>query len=128
MVLSKNAWLTGLRYKGGSPMITWILHRIGGLAMVVFVGFHITSAFFTQQLGSNLAILINSIYESPYFQIVLYFFVIFHAINGLRIIIMDTFPKLLEYQRELTWLEWIIFIPIYGLAVFITLMRLFANG
>lgn len=128
MALSKNAWLSGLRYKGGGTMITWLLHRIGGLAMVLFVGLHISASFFTQQLGSNVGVAINTIYESPYFQIVLYFFVIFHAINGFRIIIMDTFPKLLEYQRELTWLEWIIFIPIYGLSVFIMIMRLLASG
>ncbi len=128
MALSKNAWLSGLRYKGGGTMITWLLHRIGGLAMVLFVGFHIYSAFLTQQFGSNVGVAINTIYESSYFQIVLYFFVIFHAINGLRIIILDLFPKLLEYQRELTWLEWIIIIPIYGLSVFITIMRLSANG
>lgn len=128
MAVNKNAWLAGLSYKGGSTMLAWILHRIGGLAMVVFVGTHIISSFFTQQLGSNWGIALNTIYENPYFQIVLYFFVIFHAINGSRIILSDFFPKLLEYQRELTWLEWIIIIPVYGLSIFITIMKSFGGG
>ncbi len=128
MAVSKNAWLTGLRYRGGDNMLVWMLHRISGLAMVLFVGAHILSSFFTQQLGSTWGIALNTIYESPYFQIFLYFFVIFHVINGLRIILLDFFPKLLEYQRELTWLEWIIFIPIFGLSVFITVIKILNGG
>jgi len=53
--------------------------------------------------------------------------VIFHALNGLRIILLDTFPKLLEYQREVTWLQWIVFIPLYGLAVFFIVARIISG-
>ncbi|MCS6908052.1 MAG: hypothetical protein RML93_09260 [Anaerolineales bacterium] len=119
-----QSWWQGVRYRGGGPMITWMLHRIGGLAMVVFVGMHVFASFLTQQFGSGLGTTLNLIYQSPYFQAPLYFFVIFHALNGLRIILLDTFPKLLEYQRELIWLQWIVFIPIYGLAVFFILAQI----
>ncbi len=128
MAVERNAWLRGLRYKGGSTMIAWLFHRIGGLAMVVFVGMHVLASFFTQQFGSDIGTAINSVYESPYFQIVLYFFVIFHAVNGLRIILLDTFPKLLEYQREVTWLQWALFIPLYGLSVFFLVTNIIRGG
>jgi succinate dehydrogenase/fumarate reductase cytochrome b subunit len=49
--------------------------------------------------------------------------VIWHGLNGLRIIILDTWPRLIEYQHEVTWLQWVIFIVIYGLTVFIMVMR-----
>lgn len=104
-------------------MLAWVLHRIGGVAMVVLVGMHVLASFSMQQFGSDLGTAINTVYESPYFQVFVVFFVLFHAINGLRIIVLDVWPKLLEYQREITWLQWLIFVPIYGLTVFILIQR-----
>lgn len=123
MALKRNVGLKGLRYKGGGPMLSWALHRIGGLAMVLFIGTHILSSFFMQQTGSDLATSINIVYESVWFQVVFYFLVIFHALNGLRIILLDVWPKALEYQKEMTWLQWFIFIPLYGFIVFIMIQR-----
>lgn len=123
MAFGKKIGLQGLKYRGGGPMLAWVLHRIGGLAMVIFVGMHIASSFLMQQFGSDLGTAINTIYESWQFQVVLFFFVIFHAFNGLRIILLDLFPKFLKYQREATWLQWFIFIPVYSLTVFIMIMN-----
>lgn len=123
MAFGKKIGLQGLRYQGGGPMLAWVLHRIGGLAMVIFVGMHIVSSFAMQQFGSDLGTAINTIYESWPFQAVLFFFVIFHALNGLRIILLDLWPQFLKYQREATWLQWIVFIPVCGLTVFIMVMN-----
>ena len=128
MALKRNAVFRGLKYRGGGPMLAWLLHRTGGLAILVFVGMHVLSSYFQYQLASELAQSINVVYESVYFQVVLYFFILFHVINGLRIIILDIFPQALEYQREATWLEWLIFLPIYGLTVFIMLQQHFRGG
>ena len=127
MALKRNVGLKGLKYRGGGPMLTFILHRISGLVMVIFVGGHILASFFMQQFGSDIATTFNIVYESVLFQIFIYFVVIFHSLNGLRIIILDTWPQLLEYQREVTWLQWLIFIPVYGLTVFIMVFR-YAGG
>jgi succinate dehydrogenase / fumarate reductase cytochrome b subunit len=127
-MLKRNVGLHGLRYQGGGPMLSWLLHRISGLGMIVFVSLHVLASFFTQQFGDDTAIFINTIYESVYFQIFIYFCVIFHTLNGLRILILDMWPKLLEYQREATWLQWMIFIPIYGLAVFLMIQRALSGG
>jgi len=52
----------------------------------------------------------------------------FHGLNGLRILILDTWPQLLEYQREVTWLQWLVFIPVYGLTVFIMIQYAVSSG
>lgn len=104
-------------------MLAWGLHRISGIAIVVFIGLHVLASFFMQQFGSDFATTLNIIYESVFFQIFVYFIVIFHVLNGLRIVILDTWPQMLEYQREAIWLQWLIFIPIYGLTVFIMITR-----
>jgi len=116
MGLKRNVSLKdALRYQGKGPMLTYILHRIGGLGMVTFVGLHVLASFMGGTAGRS----INLVYENWVFQIVIFFLVLFHMINGLRIIILDLFPKLIEHQREAIWLEWMVFLPIYGMAVYV---------
>jgi len=118
----------GLKYKGGGPMIAWMLHRITGVGILLVVGLHVISSFTMQQIGSEWATNLNIVYESDLFQIVVAFFVIFHALNGLRIALLDLWPKFQVYQREALWLEWFILVPIYGLTVYFLLQRTFSGG
>lgn len=114
MGLKRNVPLTtGLSYRGKGPMLTFVLHRIGGLGMAIFVAMHIMASFFGGDIGNFL----NNIYENWAFQIFVFFSALFHAINGLRITIMDLWPKSLEYQQEAIWVEWAVFLPIFGIAV-----------
>jgi succinate dehydrogenase / fumarate reductase, cytochrome b subunit len=116
MGLKRNVSLKdALRYQGKGPMLTYILHRIGGLGMVTFVGLHVLASFMGGRVGST----INIIYENWIFQIFIFFCVLFHVINGLRIVILDLWPKLIVHQREAIWLEWMIFLPVYGMAVYV---------
>lgn len=118
MGLKRNVSLaTALRYKGQGPMLTFVLHRIGGLGMAIFVTMHVLASF----VGGDIGVFINNVYENWLFQIFVYFCALFHAINGLRITILDLWPKLLEYQREAIWVEWAVFLPIFGLAVMVIL-------
>ena len=122
MALKRQVGLKqGLRYKGGGPMLVWVLHRISGMGIALFVGLHILASFSNQLFGWDLADSINTIYMSPYFQIVVFFCALFHAINGLRITILDLWPQLIEHQREAIWVEWAVFIPIFGLSVLVIL-------
>jgi succinate dehydrogenase / fumarate reductase cytochrome b subunit len=118
MGLKRNVSLaTGLRYKGQGPYLTFILHRIGGLGMGIFVTVHILASFIGGEIGG----FFNDIYTNWAFQIFIFFCALFHAINGLRITLSDLFPKLIEHQRETIWLEWAVFIPVFGIAVFVIL-------
>jgi succinate dehydrogenase / fumarate reductase, cytochrome b subunit len=128
MALKRNVGLNGLRYGGGGPMLAWLLHRIGGLAIVLFVGMHILASFFMQQYGSDWATSINIIYESMYFQFLIIFVVYFHSLNGLRIILLDIKPQYLKFQRELTWLQWCIFIPLYLITVVVMILFKLQGG
>ena len=128
MALKRNVGLQGFKYRGGGPMLAWALHRISGLAIVLFVGTHVIASFFMQQFGSDWGTWINTVYESVYFQFVVIFVVLYHALNGLRIILLDLWPKMLEYQREATWVQWLIFIPLYGMTVIFMIMNQLQGG
>ena len=116
MGLKRNVSLaTALRYKGQGPMLTFILHRIGGVGMAIFITMHILASF----LGGGVGNFLNAFYENWLFQIFIFFCVLFHAINGLRITIVDLFPRLIPYEREAIWVEWAVFLPLYLIAVFV---------
>lgn len=116
MGLSRNVSLaTGLRYKGKGPFLTYILHRISGLGIAIFVGSHLLASAFGGSVGQS----VNKVYESWIFQIFVLFCALFHAINGLRITILDIWPNLIEHQREAIWLEWAVFLPIFAIAVIV---------
>jgi succinate dehydrogenase cytochrome b subunit len=116
MGLKRNVSLaTALRYKGQGPMLTFILHRIGGLGMAIFITVHILASF----VGGATGVFLNTIYEHWLFQIFIFFCILFHAINGLRITVVDLFPRLIPHEREALWVEWAVFIPLYLIAVFV---------
>ena len=118
MSLNRNVPLRqGLRYRGEGTQLTFILHRIGGLGMAIFVTMHLLASF----LGGDIGNFLNSIYENWAFQIFIFFCALFHAINGLRITIIDLFPRLLVHQTEAIWVEWAVFLPIFGIAAFVIL-------
>jgi len=119
MGLSRNVSLwTGLRYKGQGPYLTFILHRIGGLGMGIFVTMHILVSF----LGGDIGTFLNDVYKHWAFQIFIFFCALFHAINGLRITLLDLFPKLIEHHREAMWIEWAIFLPTFGISALVIIM------
>jgi succinate dehydrogenase/fumarate reductase cytochrome b subunit len=89
---------------------------------------HVIASFFGQQFGDDLAFAVNSVYESWQFQIFVYFSVLFHAINGTRLALMDLFPSLMRFQSELIWLQWLILIPAYGLPVYIMVQTALQGG
>jgi succinate dehydrogenase/fumarate reductase cytochrome b subunit len=116
-----------LKYKGQGPYLTYILHRIGGSMIAIFVTLHILGTFLEMQ-GFQIGDLITDIYISPPFQIVFMFGMLFHIINGMRITILDLFPqKLIPYHRQAIMIEWIIFIIVYVFAVVTTITTTIAR-
>lgn len=76
-------WQTG--------MLAWILHRITGLALVFYVSLHIWVVS-TLQMGKMTFEETMAFVQAPFFRFLevgLFFCVIYHALNGLRIIAVD---------------------------------------
>lgn len=91
-----------LRYRGAIGQWSWVLHRLTGLGVVLFLVLHVIDtswAFFYPDLYEGAI----ASYQSPLFTIGefgLVFAVIFHALNGLRIGILDFRPDLWRYQKQ----------------------------
>jgi succinate dehydrogenase, cytochrome b556 subunit len=110
-----------LRYRG-SGHVLWLLHRITGLGVVVFLGTHIfgmSMATFNPSLHEAML----AVYKTPLFsvgEIVLAACLIFHAVNGTRIAILELRPSLWQKQEVAT--RWSIIITLILLAPTIIIM------
>jgi succinate dehydrogenase / fumarate reductase cytochrome b subunit len=91
-----------LRYRGAIGQWSWLLHRISGLGVVVFLLIHVIdtswAVFYPRLYEEAIAV-----YQTPVFTIgefLLVACVVYHAYNGLRIVILDYRPRLWRYQQS----------------------------
>ena len=61
------------------------------------------------------------------FQIVFLVFGVFHAINGLRITILDLWPRLIEHFRTAINIEWVAYVLVAGFAIIVVLRNAFGG-
>ena len=92
-------------------------HRIGGSTLFIFFTLYILSL-----LGVGFA---AAIFHNWVVQIILLIFGLFHAINGLRITILDLFPRLIEHYRTAIIVEWAAYIVLIGFALLVVLRSAF---
>ena len=109
-------------------MLAWVLHRISGLGIIIFVSIHVLAGFSTYVLATSWGDVINVVYENVAFQVFIYFCVLYHAINGMRIVILDFWPRLLEHQRMAIWLQWAIFLPVFLLSAGLMIYSAITGG
>jgi succinate dehydrogenase / fumarate reductase, cytochrome b subunit len=108
-----------LSYKGEGPYLTYILHRIGGVALFIFFTIYILAL-----VGVQAA---TGILSNWFFQLIFLPFILFHAINGLRITILDLSPKLIEHYRTAINIEWVVYVLVTVFALFVVLRNTFGG-
>ncbi len=107
-----------LRYRGREGMFAWVFHRIAGVAIWAFVVLHVIDIYL---VGGNPDAYneLLQIYASPAGRVMeaaLGAALLYHALNGLRIIVMDFWPALTRWHRQLWYVSWGIFLVV-GLPV-----------
>lgn len=91
-----------LRYRGAIGQWSWVLHRLTGLGVVLFLGLHVIDTSWAV-FYPDLYVKAIAAYQSPIFTIGefgLVFAVVYHAFNGVRIALFDNKPELWKYQSQ----------------------------
>jgi len=118
-----------VRYRGGEGMLAWAFHRISGVAIFAFLVLHLLDIFLVGAAPDIYDSLLV-IYATP-FGIVMEWLlgaaVLYHALNGLRIVIMDFWPPLTRYHRQLWYLAWFLF-ALIGIPVTIVIFGQFVRS
>lgn len=98
-------------YRGGSGHWSYILHRLTGVGVMLFLFTHIAD---TALLGWGPDVFnkVMSIYRHPFFrvnEVFLFAAVLYHALNGIRIIVIDFWPGATRHHKRLSLTVWILF-------------------
>jgi succinate dehydrogenase / fumarate reductase cytochrome b subunit len=107
-----------LRYRGSEGMIAWAFHRISGLAIWVFIVLHIFDIWLSganAKLYGDLLVIYGSA-PGRVGEMLLGAALLYHALNGLRIVIMDFWPAMTRYHNVMWRINWVVF-AIVGLPV-----------
>ena len=91
----------GPAYKGGVGQWSWAAHRITGVGVIAFLFGHIVDTFgvgFGPELYDETISLYQQWWFKP-FEVALVAAVVYHAFNGLRIILFDFWPHLALKQK-----------------------------
>ena len=92
-----------LRYQGREGYWAWVLHRVSGLAVLLFLLVHIVDTGF-MMLGREVYNHAIDLYRQPLFrvgEVFVFAGVLYHALNGLRLIVIDFWDRALPIQRQL---------------------------
>jgi succinate dehydrogenase / fumarate reductase cytochrome b subunit len=95
---------------------------------MLFLLLHITDIFLLA-FGPNVFNTWLFLFKAPPFRVMevfLIFGVLFHAVNGLRVILLDFAPGMGRYQHMMVWVEAVIVAIIFVPAAVITLAPLFS--
>ncbi len=96
----------GTLYRGREGMWSWVLHRITGVAIFFFLLVHILDTSLVRISPQAYNAVINT-YKTPIMglgEAALVGAIGFHALNGLRIILIDFWSVGTRHQRLIFWI------------------------
>ncbi len=136
-----SRWVEGLRYGGGVGQWSWLLHRITGLGILLYLVVHIWDTFlviFSPASYDAIMGIYGGKFDGVEYPLLRWAFrlgelgliasVVFHAVNGLRVILFDLSPiRAVGAQKELFWAVTALFFFIMIPVAFIVIHSLVAE-
>ncbi|WP_099037035.1 succinate dehydrogenase, cytochrome b556 subunit [Mycobacterium neglectum] len=102
-------------YRGDPGMWSWVLHRITGATIFFFLFVHVLDTALVRVSPQAYNEVIET-YKSPIvglMEIGLVVAVLYHALNGVRVILIDFWQKGPRYQRQMLWVVVGIFLAVF---------------
>lgn len=105
----------GTLYRGKVGMWSWVLHRITGLAIFFFLLVHILDTALVRVSPEAYNAVIGT-YKTPIIglaELGLVAAILFHALNGVRVILIDYWRKGAKYQNVMFWIVVVIALALF---------------
>ena len=116
-----------LSYRGREGYWAWLLHRVSGVAIILFLFLHVLDTSLIG-FGPSAYETFVSFYRVPVFRVLevaLSGAVLYHGINGLRIILIDFVETATRIQRQLWYVVWASFLVLFLPTAFFMLRPVF---
>ena len=97
-----------LSYKKDQGSWAWIFHRVSGIALIAYLFLHVYSLSTLTQGKEAFEHKMQAFLSPPFLiaEWVLFIIVLFHSLNGIRIVIVD-WAEGARYHKQLYKLSWI---------------------
>ena len=95
----------GTLYRGKVGMWSWVLHRISGVGIFFFLLVHILDTALVR-VSPEAYNAVIAVYKTPVIGIAelgLVGAILFHGLNGLRVIAVDFWSKGIKFQAAMFW-------------------------
>ncbi len=103
-------------YRGREGQIAWMLHRVTGLGVLLFLAFHIVDIFL-MSAGPQVFNSLLFLYHRFVFRLAIVFLLfpglIYHGLNGIRVIAFDFWPRKSETQARMWRIQMVVFAIVY---------------
>lgn len=123
-------FVRAVTYRGREGQIAWMLHRVTGLGIFVFLALHIVDIFL-MSFGPDAFDALLFIYHRFFFKLTivfgLYLGVLYHGLNGIRVVIIDFWPNMGRKQAMLWRVQVGIFAVIYIPSAIFMLSTMFGS-
>jgi len=106
----------GTLYRGKIGMWSWVLHRITGVAIFFFLLVHVLDTALVRVSPEAYNAVINT-YKTPIIglaELGLVAAILFHGLNGIRVILIDFWRKGAKYQNVMFWVVVAIALAIFA--------------
>jgi succinate dehydrogenase / fumarate reductase cytochrome b subunit len=91
-------------YRGKSGQWAFVTHRITGFLVFFFLLLHIIDVSLISR--PHIYDEVHALYGNVVlrlFEVGLLFGLVYHALNGLRIVLIDFFPGVIRHEKEVLW-------------------------
>ncbi|MBI4529907.1 MAG: succinate dehydrogenase, cytochrome b556 subunit [Candidatus Latescibacteria bacterium] len=114
-------------YKGSEGMWSWIFHRITGIGVLLFLFAHIVDTALIGW-GPEVYNRMVTLYSAPpvrVMEVLLVAAVLYHALNGLRVILIDFWAAGVTFQRQIFYVAAVIFVVLFVPSAYLMLEPIF---
>src|SRR5699024_1197668 len=106
----------GTLYRGKEGMLSWVAHRITGVVFFLFLlVYEIDNELVRVSPQAYDAVIVT--YKNWYMAIGeagLVAAVVYHAFNGIRVVLIDLWKKGTKYQTHMLWTVLILWVVVFG--------------
>jgi succinate dehydrogenase / fumarate reductase cytochrome b subunit len=95
----------GTLYRGREGMWSWVAHRVTGVLVFFFLFTHVLDTALVR-VSPDAYNAVMDTYKTPLINVMelgLIAAVLYHALNGVRVILLDFWEKGTRYQRQMLW-------------------------
>jgi succinate dehydrogenase / fumarate reductase, cytochrome b subunit len=119
----------GTLYRGKVGMWSWVLHRISGVGIFFFLLVHILDTALVR-VSPEAYNAVIAVYKTPIIGIAelgLVGAILFHGLNGLRVIAVDFWSKGIKFQAAMFWAVIVITVVLVAAFTPMHLARVFGH-